>query len=413
MRVAALCVLIGLLFVVGSNSVTSPSRQCDYLRYYLLIGYRDLLPSLVPSISSSCLERYKDNHPRAYCVAECQSLYSALSQCTSSATADDYASNGCGRFNNSDCDALFMQDTNLYYSLKTACNNGTYCSSSCSTAIAALEQFSGCCRHKVLNGPKALCGQPLIAPCSTVLNSGSVATPSRECAYLSSYRVLSEMASLTPSLDAKCRSILTTEGFGRNICIPECQSYFTFLATCYDFLSANYSVSLLCGTFNNQECLDIIIRNSTLIDNCDNSTYCSPSCVNAIAASEQYGGCCFAPFINGPKALCGQQPMSVCDTVVQPVQPTQQPSPTCAVGKCEEGAATRRCQGDVPSADREEHDSQHGRANVNVYVGESVLTSLVSNTLQCHISVQKWKNILLRQHYTFLQPWCTDILHFQ
>ena len=238
-----------------------------------------------------------------------------------------------------------MQDTNLYYSLKKACNNGTYCSSSCSTAIAALEQYSGCCRH---NGPKALCGQPLIAPCSTVLNSGSVATPSRECAYVSSYRVLSAMASLTPSLDAKCRSILTTEGFGRNICIPECQSYFTFLATCYDFLSANYSVSLLCGTFNNQECLDIIIRNSTLIDNCNNSTYCSPSCVNAIAASEQYGGCCFAPYINGPKALCGQQPMSVCDTVVQPVQPTQQPSPTCAVGKCEGGCGYKEVSGGCP-----------------------------------------------------------------
>ena len=347
MCVAAPCILLGLLFVVGSNSVTAPSRQCDYLRHYLLQGY-PLLPSLVPSISFSCLERYNKTNPRTYCVAECQSLYSAFSQCTSPATADDYASDTCGRFNNSDCSALFIQDRDLYYALRKACNNGSYCSPSCVAAIAALEQFSGCCRHKVLNGPKALCGQPLIAPCSTVLNSGSVATPSRECAYVSSYRVLSEMASLTPSLDAKCRSILTTEGFGRNACIPECQPVFTFLATCYDFLSINYSASLLCGTFNNQECSDIIIRNFTLLENCRNSTYCLPSCVNAIAASEQYGGCCFAQFFNGPKALCGQQPISVCDTVVQPVQPTQQPSPTCAVGKCEGGCGYKEVSGGSP-----------------------------------------------------------------
>eukprot|EP00731_Ephydatia_muelleri_P015172 Em0008g892a len=130
----------------------------------------------------------------------------------SPATADDYALDTCGRLNNSDCSTLFIQDRDLYYALTKACNNGSYCSPSCVAAIAALEQFSGCCRYDALNGHKALCGQPLIAPCSTVLNSGSVATPSRECAYVSSYRVLSEMASLTPSQDAKCRSVLATEG---------------------------------------------------------------------------------------------------------------------------------------------------------------------------------------------------------
>ncbi|KAL5491143.1 hypothetical protein EMCRGX_G016374, partial [Ephydatia muelleri] len=78
--------------------------------------------------------------------------------------------------------------------------------------------------------------------------------------------------------------------------------------------------SSLCGEFNNRNCPDALTNGANLIGKvrtaCSNSTYCPSSCVNAIAAAEQYGGCCFADDLNGPKALCGQQPVAPCSTIV-------------------------------------------------------------------------------------------------
>ncbi|KAL5489343.1 hypothetical protein EMCRGX_G018426 [Ephydatia muelleri] len=130
--------------------------------------------------------------------------------------------------------------------------------SSCQVAISALEQSSGCCRYYVLNGPKVVCGQQPIAPCPNVLNSGSVVAPSSECAYLLEYGI--ESTKFIPSLNPTCLASLQTA--------------------------------------------------------CSNSTYCSPSCLAAITAAEKHGGCCYAQYLNGPKALCGQQPIAPCSTTV-------------------------------------------------------------------------------------------------
>eukprot|EP00731_Ephydatia_muelleri_P038607 Em0827g1a len=106
--------------------------------------------------------------------------------------------------------------------------------------------------------PKWLCGQQPIAPCPNVLNSGSVVAPSSECAYLLEYGI--ESTKFIPSLNPTCLASLQTA--------------------------------------------------------CSNSTYCSPSCLAAITAAEKHGGCCYAQYLNGPKALCGQQPIAPCSTTV-------------------------------------------------------------------------------------------------
>ena len=153
----------------------APTSQCAYLNGYF---GKPLLPSLVPSISSECVAAYNTGSQSAYCVSNCQSLYSTSS---STSYANSGASNLCGKFGSSFC-TDFM-DSSLVYAVQTYCKDVSYCSPSCKTSINNLELFSGCCKAGILNGPKVLCGQQPIAPCSTILNSGSVAASSSECAY--------------------------------------------------------------------------------------------------------------------------------------------------------------------------------------------------------------------------------------
>eukprot|EP00731_Ephydatia_muelleri_P019762 Em0012g587a len=317
-------VLIGLLLVVESNAVTAPSSQCAYFNYYYL--YKSpLLPSLVPSISSECLAVANNpDNPTAVCTADCQSWGSLLSQCKTPAVAANDASSTCGLFKNSSCSTLqydyYMYD--LQRAVQSECRNGSYCSPNCSAAIADLEEYSGCCSADKLNGPKALCGQQTIAPCSTVLNSGSVVAPTSECAYFLYYGpVVDEAASRLPSVNAECIKRFSSEQF--DICTAECQSYFALLGKCgYGVQNSDNVASLACGKFDNRTCGDTysteIGQNVTteLQTACSNSTYCPSSCVNAIAAAERYGGCCFAIDLNGPKVLCGQQPIAPCSTIV-------------------------------------------------------------------------------------------------
>ena len=315
MRTAAISVLLVLLLVERSSAVTAPSSQCAYFNYYYFRN-SPLLPSLVPSISSKCLAAYNPDGPKAICIADCRSLYSVLSQCTyGEASAAGYAVATCGgKFNNIDCSTLARNDTNgLTGAVSSACSNYTYCSSSCLAAIAALERYSGCCSANDLNGPKVVCGQQPIAPCSTVLNSGSVTAPTSECAYASYGSYSSHTAEYT-----ECKKGEQSLG---SICIAECRPYFALVGRCNSVLSANYSASSLCGKFNNENCSSYsnpVGRNLTtqLRTACSNSTYCPPSCVNAIAAAERYGGCCYAENLNGPKVLCGQQPIAPCSTIV-------------------------------------------------------------------------------------------------
>jgi hypothetical protein len=209
----------------------------------------------------------------------------------------------------------------LVDAVRSACSNATYCSPSCVAAIAALQQNSGCCRYNELNGPKALCGQQLIAPCSTILNSGSAA-PSSECAYFDRYFKF-QVASFTPSVNAMCRAELgsTTNGL-REVCyVKECQSLYNLFAKCDGAVTADYYFSYVCGKpLNNaQNCSSLSANDRTLVSavdsSCTNSTYCTPSCLSAINALEQYGSCCYTGVLNGPKVLCGQQPISYCSTI--------------------------------------------------------------------------------------------------
>ena len=314
--------LLLVLVTMGSNAVTTPTSQCAYLNGYFQNG--PLLSSLVPSISSKCLTAYNSivgtfGDTSAVCIAECQSLYTLYAQCAGTVQADALATRYCGKVNNTYCTNL--QDDGLVSAVSSACSNATYCSPSCVAAIAALQQNSGCCRYSELNGPKALCGQQLIAPCSTILNSGPAA-PSSECAYFIKYRNY-QVASFTPSLNAVCRALLVSTANGlQGLCyIKECQSLYNFYATCFTAVFADSGFSSLCGKpLNNaQNCSSLSANDDTLVSavgsSCTNSTYCTPSCLSAINALEQYGSCCYAGVLNGPKVLCGQQPISDCSTI--------------------------------------------------------------------------------------------------
>ena len=322
MHVTAISTIIVLLLVVGSDAVTAPTSQCAYFNFYnsyYAYSNSPFLPSLAPSISSKCLAAFYSADSTAICIADCQASYSAYSQCRSEVSvfhAAAYASSKCGLFKSSSCSTLTQNDPNdLQYAVRSKCSDENYCSPSCSAAIAALEEYSGCCSATYLNGPKALCGQQTIAPCSTVLNSGSVAAPTSECAYFLYYGYT--VASRLPSVTAECIKRVTSS---RQYCIAECQSLFALLGRCYSVQYSDNVASLLCGEFNNRNCSDAFENGTDLIQKvrtaCSNFTYCSSSCVNAIAAAEQYGGCCFANGLNGLKVLCGQQPIAVCSTIV-------------------------------------------------------------------------------------------------
>ena len=298
--------------------MTSPTSQCAYFNYYY--PNSTLLPSLVPSMSSKCLAviNRPDANPTTVCNTDCQSLYSVLSQCITPSVASNYASSTCGLFKSSSCSALTQNDPKgLQSAVQSECSNATYCSPSCLAAIAALEQYSGCCSADKLNGPKALCGQQTIAPCSTVLNSGSVDAPTSECAYVQYYGIKISNRLLRTYVNAECLKYMTSSG---QYCIAECQSLFDLIGRCYGVQYSDNVASLECGKFNNRNCSDTGSNGTNLIREvqtaCSNSTYCPSRCANAIAAAEQYGGCCFASDLNGPKVLCGQQSIAPCSTIV-------------------------------------------------------------------------------------------------
>lgn len=331
----SLRLLIALLLVSlhasGANAATPPppSAECAYLHRYL--GY-SLSPSLLPSVRTTCIEALNSlpssGNVTAICTLDCRSLYDVYAQCAPE-RADSVATNYCGRFRDSPCSVLTSSDYDLVLRVYSSCSRGsdkgggnsTYCSPSCASSIAALEEFSGCCRYDDLNGPKALCGQRPLAPCSTVLNDQripSLAPSSRECAYYSSYSDV-EVASFTPSIDPACRAAkVNYPTSGRNPCfVPECQSLYDMVARCQGLNAAATLASDDCGSHGNQTCASLLSNASMipfLYKSCANSTHCSPTCLEAISVLERYGGCCFGDQLNGPKALCGQLPLSHCPT---------------------------------------------------------------------------------------------------
>ena len=332
---AALSVFVALLLAVGSNAATAPSSQCAYLLHYFPTATSGLFPSLLPSISSKCLTEYTAVNQSSLCVPECQSLYSTYSQCASFYANLNIYSQQCGQFHNSYCPTI--NDFSQSDLILESCNNSSHCSPSCTFAIASVEAASGCCNANVLNGPKVLCGQSPIAPCPSVINGGSVAAPSKECAYISGYLkegiAISELASLTPTLSSVCRATLSRRVATVNdtdICITECQSLYALLERCYDGPTANTYATLHCGMFNKQNCSSLYLSDSdgrssqfnAVVTSCYNATYCSPECRAAITALEQYGGCCYAGHLNGPKVLCGQQPIPYCSTIINGGSPS-------------------------------------------------------------------------------------------
>eukprot|EP00731_Ephydatia_muelleri_P008140 Em0004g478a len=222
MHAAAISVLIELLLVVGirNNAVTSPTSQCAYFNYYY--PNSPLLPSLVPSMSSKCLAvtNRPDANPTTVCNTDCQSLYSVLSQCGTRAHAANYASSTCGLYKNSSCSALTQNvPKGLQSAVLSECSNETYCSPSCSAAIAALEQYSGCCSADYLNGPKAL-----------------------ECAYVQYYGIkISRL--LRTYVNVECLKYMTSSG---QYCIAECQSLFDLIGRCYGVQYSDNVASLEC-----------------------------------------------------------------------------------------------------------------------------------------------------------------------
>ena len=73
-----------------------------------------------------------------------------------------------------------------------------------------------------------VCGQQPIAPCPNVLNSGSVAAPSSECAYFMKYGI--DSTKFIPSLNPTCLASLNTGGTS---CIAECQPLYALYGRCF------------------------------------------------------------------------------------------------------------------------------------------------------------------------------------
>lgn len=312
--------------------------KCAYFEYYFRNGASVAsvaLPSLLPTpISSACLAAYRATNSSALCKAECRSLYSAISECESPSLADDFSAQYCGRVNNSYCSAL--KDYGLVSAIYSNCGYApasASCSSSCKSSIAALQNFSGCCRAYILNSAKLQCGQQTIAPCSSVFNSGPVVVPKDECTNFRMYgpNSWSTLAALIiPLLDTKCITAVKARGFGSvGTCIPECQPLYSFIENCEGAITYNSWTTLFCGTFTNQSCSNMRFGNNrdkildslstSVATSCADSTYCSPSCLAAITVLEKYAGCCYADELNGPKVLCGQQPIPYCSTPVNSI----------------------------------------------------------------------------------------------
>ena len=178
-------ILVGLLLAVGSNAVTAPSSECAHLIRY---GVNEKYLPFLPSVSNACIAAYNTFNPTAFCVAECQSFYTLYSRCYSTDRANIMSSNLCGTYQDNSCLALNMGNyRSVISAVESNCSNTsghTFCSPQCAASIAALEAALGCCAAEYVNNFKVVCGQRPIAPCSTVLNNGSVAAPSSECAYL-------------------------------------------------------------------------------------------------------------------------------------------------------------------------------------------------------------------------------------
>ena len=313
-----------LLWANGLSATHTPTAECAYLTAYF--GHT-LLPSLTPSIRNECISALNaaiiSRNVSGACIPQCQSLHTLYAQCVSSSDADSVASGFCGKAADKmqRCSTLSANDTSLVTAVQTTCKNSTFCTSSCIASITALEQASGCCRHDVLNGPKALCGQRTIAPCSTVLNNNSSPAPSSECAYLNNYFGSVLLNALTPSLSDGCRAALNTAvltGNYSSVCTPQCRSLQRVYARCKGVVAAEFDASTFCASVNNSSCSSLLTNGSQLIsrlgESCSNSTECSSSCRDAINTVEQYGGCCFSHLINGAKALCGQTPIASCST---------------------------------------------------------------------------------------------------
>ena len=313
-------VLIGLLFAAGSNtSTTALPSECAYLQYNF-IRSTSRLPSLLPSVSGACLTGNRGD----YCNAACQSLHSLYSQCASSGKADVLLSYRCGEYQDLNCIALHSLSYEYVDAVRSACNDASRCSPACEKSVSVLEAYTGCCSADILNGPKVLCGQRPIAPCSTPLNTPAL--PSGECAYFDyyvysgNYRFRPHLnASLLPSVRDACVSVLADEGLTSVTCTRECQSLYDLIGRCYGVQQSYDDASRLCGAFNGVNCSSLRVDPSVVArivySECSDSAHCSPSCLSIITSMEQYGGCCYAPYLNGAKVLCGQQPIADCPTV--------------------------------------------------------------------------------------------------
>lgn len=319
-RMAVVAVLLCLLVAAGSYTAADPSSECAYLGYNFIRG-SSRLPSLLPSVSSDCLAAYNRGNPSEYCTSECRSLHSLHSRCTSSQKADVLISYKCGEYQNRNCIALNSLFYSLVHSVYSTCNDTSRCSSACEASIAALEERTGCCSSDVLNGPKAACGQRLVAPCATPLNTPSV--PSSECSYFDyyvysgKYCVRSLNDSLLPSVSHACVEVLEDGGLTSATCIKECRSLYDLIARCYGVQRSHEEASRLCGRFDRRSCSSWLdhFAMADVYGPCSDPGHCSLSCLDAIASVEERGGCCYAPHLNGAKVLCGQQPIQECSTV--------------------------------------------------------------------------------------------------
>ena len=154
------------------------------------------------------------------------------------------------------------------------------------------------------------------------IEAASVNSLTSECEYfVYNFPDWPLLQSLVPSVDAACLEVYnkfsdSEAGDAPSWCAVECQSLYNLYSRCIGQYYVDLFMSAYCGNYSNVPCY--LYENYTYLYDvyslCNSSTSCSAPCRDATVALENYSGCCTSDTLNGPKVLCGGEPVAPCTT---------------------------------------------------------------------------------------------------
>ena len=172
-----------LAAAVGANAQTTaaPSTQCSYLTNLKYFS-SPLDPTAFSSVNFACIAAinaalaaasvaptgFPDiKYYKSVCSSTCQSLFDLYSSCNSVLDARIFVGQYCGIYNGSYCPVVY--NTTKYQSdlstVLTSCTAGS-CSASCTSALAAIDVYAGCCAASIVSK----CGT-VIYPCPSIFGA--------------------------------------------------------------------------------------------------------------------------------------------------------------------------------------------------------------------------------------------------